>query len=46
MLGYMMCPCSDEFPLSKKIERYLEMSLEALNVPAEERAAIIAGIAQ
>lgn len=46
MLGYMIRPCSDEFPLSKKIERYLEMSLGALNVPAEERAAIIAGIAQ
>ena len=29
-----------------KIERYLQMSLSALNVPAEECAAIIEGIKQ
>lgn len=46
MLGYMMRPCGEDFTLDKKIERYLEMSLGALNVPAEERAAIIAGIGQ
>lgn len=46
MLGYMMRPCNEGFTLDRKIERYLEMSLGALNVPAEERAAIVAGIAQ
>ena len=46
MLGFMLRPCSDDFPLDVKIERYLQMSLSALNVPAEERAAIIEGIKQ
>ena len=46
MLGYMMRPCGDGFTLSQKIERYLEMSLGALKVPAEERAAVIAVIQQ
>ena len=46
MLGYMLRPCSDDFTLSQKIGRYLEMSLGALNVPAEERAAVIASIQQ
>lgn len=46
MLGYMMRPCSDDFTLSQKIGRYLEMSLGALNVPAEERAAVVAAIQQ
>lgn len=46
MLGFMLRPCSDDFPLDEKIERYLQMSLSVLNVPAEERAAIIGGIKQ
>lgn len=46
MLGFMLRPCSDDFPLDVKIERYLQMSLSVLNVPAEERAAIIEGMKQ
>ena len=46
MLGFMLCPCSDDFPLDVKIERYLQMSLSVLNAPAEERAAVIEGIKQ
>lgn len=46
MLGYTLRPCSGDFTLSQKIGRYLEMSLGALNVPAEERAAVIASIQQ
>ena len=46
MLGYMLRPCSDDFTLSQKIGRYLEMSLGALNVPVEERAAVIASVQQ
>lgn len=46
MLGFMLRPCSDDFPLDVKIERYLQMSLSALNVPAEERTTIIEGIKQ
>lgn len=44
MLGFMLRPCDDDFPLDVKIERYLQMSLSALNVPAEERTTIIEGI--
>ena len=46
MLGFMLRPCDDDFPLDVKIERYLQMSLSALNVPAEERTTIIEGIKQ
>lgn len=46
MLGFMLRPCSDDFPFDVKIERYLQMSLSVLNVPAEERAAVIEGIKQ
>lgn len=46
MLGFMLRPCSDDFPLDVKIERYLQMSLSVLNVPAEERAIVIEGIKQ
>lgn len=46
MLGFMLRPCSDDFPLDVKIERYLQMSLSVLNVPVEERAIVIEGIKQ
>lgn len=46
MLGFMLRPCSDDFPLDVKIERYLQMSLSVLNVPTEESATIIEGIKQ
>ena len=42
MRGYMARPCDENFPLKKKLERFLFMSLNAFCVPAQERDRIIA----
>ena len=42
MRGYMARPCDENFPLEKKLERFLFMSLNAFCVPAQERDRIIA----
>lgn len=45
MRAYMVCQCSENFPLERKISRFLEMSLSVFHVPEDERAQIIAHVA-
>ena len=45
MRGYMANPCTADFPLERKISRFLEMSLSVFHVPEDERARIIAHVA-
>ena len=45
MRGYMANPCTADFPLERKISRFLEMSLSVFHVPEDERAQIIAHVA-
>ncbi|MDD6050145.1 MAG: TetR/AcrR family transcriptional regulator [Clostridiales bacterium] len=42
MRAYMVSRCSPNFPLDKKISRFLEMSLSVFQVPVDERAQLIA----
>ena len=42
MRGYMARPCDEDFPLEKKLERFLFLSLNAFCVPPQERDRIIA----
>ena len=44
MKAYMAHPCSKEFPLSKKVERFLELALKAYNVDEEKRKEVISSI--
>ena len=45
MRAYMACRCGPDFPLERKISRFLEMSLSVFRVPEDERARIIAHVA-
>ena len=36
MRGYMVHPCSEDFPLEKKLDAFLRLSLSGYGVPAEE----------
>ena len=45
MRAYMARRCGADFPLERKISRFLEMSLSAYRVPEDERARIIAHVA-
>ena len=45
MRAYMACRCTADFPLERKIRRFLEMSLSVFHVPEEERARIVAHVA-
>ena len=45
MRAYMVCRCTAEFPLERKISRFLTMSLRVFRVPEDERARIIAHVA-
>ncbi|MGN0793584.1 MAG: TetR/AcrR family transcriptional regulator [Aristaeellaceae bacterium] len=45
MRAYMLRRCSEEFPLERKISRFLEMSLSVFHVPEDERVQIIAHVA-
>ena len=45
MRAYMACRCTADFPLERKISRFLEMSLSVFHVPEDERAQIIAHVA-
>ena len=45
MRAYMACRCTAEFPLERKISRFLEMSLSVFHVAEDERARIIAHVA-
>ena len=45
MRAYMACRCGPDFPLERKISRFLEMSLSVFRVPEDERARIITHVA-
>ena len=45
MRAYMACHCTADFPLERKISRFLTMSLRVFRVPEDERARIIAHVA-
>ena len=45
MRAYMVCRCTADFSLERKISRFLEMSLSVFRVPEDERARIIAHVA-
>ena len=45
MRAYMACRCTAEFPLARKISRFLGMSLSVFHVAEDERARIIAHVA-
>lgn len=45
MRAYMACRCTADFPLERKISRFLEMSLSVFHVAEDERARIIAHVA-
>ena len=45
MRAYMACRCTADFPLERKISRFLTMSLRVFRVPEDERARIIAHVA-
>ena len=45
MRAYMACRCTADFPLERKISRFLEMSLSVFHVAEDERAQIIAHVA-
>ena len=45
MRAYMACRCGADFPLERKISRFLEMSLSVFRVAEDERARIIAHVA-
>lgn len=45
MRAYMVCRCTADFPLERKIHRFLTMSLSVFRVPEDERAQIIAHVA-
>ena len=45
MRAYMACRCGADFPLERKISRFLTMSLRVFRVPEDERARIIAHVA-
>ena len=45
MRAYMACRCTADFPLERKISRFLTMSLSVFRVPEDERAQIIAHVA-
>ena len=42
MRSYMLHPCTEDFPLEKKLRSFLSLSLRAYNVPQEEVAKAIA----
>lgn len=46
MCAYMAHPCDAAFPLEKKLERFLRMSLSAYCVPAAEQEQVIGYILQ
>lgn len=46
MRGYMVQPCSLHFPMRKKIERFLTMSMRAYCVPKAEQEAVLETIRQ
>ena len=46
MRGYMSRGCDMYFTLERKLERFLSMSLSALQVPAQEREQVIAFVAE
>ena len=45
MRAYMACRCGPDFPLERKISRFLEMSRSVFRVPEDERARIITHVA-
>ena len=45
MRAYMACRCTADFPLERKISRFLTMSLRVFRVPEDERARIITHVA-
>lgn len=45
MRGYMAYPCTDAFPLVKKLHSFLAMSLSAYKVPEDEQQRVFAFIA-
>ena len=45
MRAYMVCRCTADFPLERKISRFLTMSLRVFRVPEDERAKIITHVA-
>ena len=45
MRAYMACRCGPDFPLERKISRFLEMSLSVFRVAEDERARIITHVA-
>ena len=45
MRASMACRCGPDFPLERKISRFLEMSLSVFRVPEDERARIITHVA-
>ena len=45
MRAYMVCRCTADFPLERKISRFLTMSLRVFRVPEDERARIITHVA-
>ena len=44
MRGYMACKCDEAFPLERKLERFLTLSLRVFCVPQEEREKVIAWV--
>ena len=45
MRAYMACRCGPDFPLERKISRFLEMSLSVFRVAEDERARILTHVA-
>ena len=45
MRAYMVSQSVPDFPLERKISRFLEMSLSVFHVPEDQRAQIIAHVA-
>lgn len=46
MRAYMVCSCDMYFPLERKIERFLSMSLAAYHVPEDEIQAVLSFVQQ
>ncbi|HCB64539.1 MAG TPA: TetR/AcrR family transcriptional regulator [Ruminococcaceae bacterium] len=45
MRGYMASPCTEDFPLERKLEKFLTLSLRGYKVPEEELQKVLAFLA-